>query len=600
MRLDRSRFMMTSAIAALMLPLGAGIVAAQTAGFAIEVAPPVDAYTPMRIGARVFGTASEPAASFVRGCRGSVLPDAAGAQFEVTAPLETLAFTAAGEGLQSLVLGTPDGLFRCALADDQGLAVSQLAGVLPGRYTVWLGAAEGSQIDARLFASDHPISALELFGLDLTQLGEPRAGRFVYAASVETGRQELARGVRVSATTEMRPLSTEYCPGFSDFSAPDAVLTLDQATDRFSVFALSDRDLTMAVYTPDGRVLCNDDALGLNPAITIDGAAAGDYTVFVGAYSPGGDSSYNLFASAAGPSMSDAVANPDAEPRYGYAVFDAAAAGQGQLLVSGLVVPADPLEMLPIGDYCPGFTDISAPGMVVTLETAQPMISLYARAQADLVLAVRAPDGSWSCNDDAFELSPAISLSNAQPGNYVIFVGSYNPGEAAYYNLYASVGSPNWPGTQPGGDAAPVTAPASLDATAEPSLGRISFGPATRIDPRVIFDIAASQTQAFGMGDGCAGFITPGQPDLVINAEPGLPQLMVYVVSENDGTLAIVGPDGHLYCNDDFEQLNPGVMIPNPTAGDYAVFVGSYSGVGGLATLGVTIATPLWVMDREH
>jgi len=139
-----------------------------------------------------------------------------------------------------------------------------------------------------------------------------------------------------------------------------------------------------------------------------------------------------------------------------------------------------------------------------------------------------------------------------------------------------------------------------LNATAEPMLGRIEFGPETRIDPRIIFDIQPSETEAFGIGQGCAGFITPEQPDLVITALPGLPQLMVYMASEADGTLIISGPDGQLYCNDDFEQLNPGVMIPNAPAGDYAVFAGSYSGAGGMATLGVTIATPQWVMDREH
>ena len=141
---------------------------------------------------------------------------------------------------------------------------------------------------------------------------------------------------------------------------------------------------------------------------------------------------------------------------------------------------------------------------------------------------------------------------------------------------------------------------ASLNPAAEPAVGQLDFGPHTRIDPRLIFDVAPSQTEAFGLGDGCAGFITPGQPDVVISAEPGLPQLMIYMVSDADGTLVVSGPDGRLYCNDDFEQLNPGVMIPNPMPGDYAVFAGTYSGTGGMATLGVTIASPQWVMDREH
>jgi hypothetical protein len=595
-RLNPTRFKTTTAIAALLLPLLPYAASAQTSGFAIEVGPSADSYFPVRVGAHVFGQATDPAASFVRGCQGFVLPESAGAAFEVTERMETLAFTGAGEGIVSMVLGTPDGLYRCALADSQGFAVTQLAGVDPGRYTVWLGAAEGSAIDARLIASDMPISTIELFGLNVAELGEPRSGRFVYSASADTGRQELAMGASLYATSEMRPLSPEYCPGYGQFDAADAVLTLDQATDRFSVFALSDRDLTMAVVGPDGTVICNDDAFDLNPGVTIDGAQAGDYQIFVGGYSQGGTGSYDLFASAGAPAFSDAVLDLNAPPRAGSGVFDIDAAGQGQLLATGPVMANDSMEMLPVGGFCPGYSDVSAPDFVMTLDESQPMISLYARSQTDLVLAVRAPDGSWLCNDDNFDLNPGLSFENAEAGDYMVFVGAYNPGAMGTYNLYASMGSPNWEATQADG----MIAPAELNATAEPMLGRIEFGPETRIDPRIIFDIQPSETEAFGIGQGCAGFITPEQPDLVITALPGLPQLMVYMASEADGTLIISGPDGQLYCNDDFEQLNPGVMIPNAPAGDYAVFAGSYSGAGGMATLGVTIATPQWVMDREH
>lgn len=595
-RLTKLRFLTSTAAVAMMLPVLPASVLAQTSGFAIEVSPTIDSYFPIRVSARVFGQVMEPAATFVRGCQGNVLPESAGAAFEVTEDMPTLAFTAAGAGITSLVLGTPDGLYQCALASDQGLAVAQVADAPAGRYIVWLGAAEGSTIDARLFASEHPVSALELFGLNVATLGEPRAGRHVFTATAENGRQELATNATLHADSEMRPLSPDYCPGFSRFDAADAVLTLDQASNQFSIFALSDRDLTMAVVLPDGSVICNDDAYQLNPGVTIDQAQAGDYQIFVGAYSPGGTGSFDLFASAGSPAFSNAIVDLNAIPRAGSGVFDPSAAGQGQLLVNAQITANDPMEILPIGAYCPGFTDVSAPDFVMTLDATQPMISLYARSQTDLVMAVRMPDGGWSCNDDIFELNPGVTIEAAQPGDYLIYLGAYNPGAQGTYNLYASIGSPNWAATQADG----MMSPATLDTTAEPMLGRIEFGPDTTIDPRIIFDIQPSQTEAFGMGQGCAGFITPAQPDLVITALPELPQLMVYMASDADGTLVIAGPDGQLYCNDDFEQLNPGVMIPNAPAGDYAVFAGSYSGAGGLATLGVTIATPHWVMDREH
>ena len=597
MRFDRPFLTTATAVAALLLPVTTGIAWAQQAGFAIEISPADDPFLQQRIGVHVYGPVSEPAASYVRGCQGMLPPEASGAAFEVTAPMETLSFTGAGAGLQSLVLGTPDGLYRCALADDQGFVSTSLAHVAAGRYAVWLGAAEGTEIDARLFASERPVSAIELFGLDVSRLGEPRLGRFVYTASAESGRQELATGATLYAEDELRPLASESCWGYGRLDAADAILTLDQASDRFSIFALSDRDLVLAVIDPAGEVHCNDDSYNLNPAVTIDGAQPGDYQVIVGGYSPGPGATYDLFTLAGSPAFSNAVIDLDAEPRVGHAAFDRDAAGQGQLLATAEVTSSDPIEMLPLGMYCAGYADLSAPDLVLSLDASEPMMSVYARSDTDLVLAVRAPDGSWSCNDDSFQLNPGISLNDAQPGDYLVYVGAYSAGATGTYNLYASMGEPNWSASALAGG---QSVPSTLNTAAEPAVARLPFGPDTRIDPRVIFDIAASQTEAFGMGDGCAGFVTPERPDLVIDAAEGLPQLMVYMVSDNDGTLMVAAPDGHLYCNDDFEQLNPGVMIPNPQPGPYAVFAGSYSGTGGMATLGVTIASPQWVMDREH
>lgn len=566
-------------------------------GFAVELSPPVDFYAPVRVGVRAYGTAVDPAATYVRGCQGHLVAESAAAAFEVTAPFETLAFTAAGEGLVSMVLGTPDGLYRCANVGPEGLASTGLSAVVPGRYLVWLGGAEGAMIDARLIASDRPISALELNGLDVAALGEPRSGRHVFAATLESGRQELVMGAAVVAEHEMRPLSPDYCPGYSRFDAADAVLTLDAAQPRISVFATSERDLTIAVVAPDGTVLCNDDAYQLNPGVTVEGAAAGDYQIFVGGYSQGPGGVYDLFASVGGPAFTDVNVNLAGAPRVGYAALDAMAAASGQVLGTGTIVSRDPLDGLPSGGYCAGFSGVDAPDMVLTLDQAQPLLSFYASSQTDLVLAVHGPDGRWMCNDDDFGLNPAVRFDGAPAGDYHVFVGAYGQGAQGSFHLYAALGQPNWAqaesaGSGPGG--------AMPDPFAEPAVGRISFGPQTRIDPRLIFDIAPSDNEIYALGESCAGFIDVSRPDVVITVEEGLPQLMVYMVSEADGTLLVMGPDGQVHCNDDYDQLNPGVVIVMPQPGDYAVFSGTYGGGGGIATMGATIANPVWVMDREH
>lgn len=582
-----------TAVAALAVALGVP-AAAQEAGFAVELAPTSDFFQPLRVGVRVFGQTVEPAGAFVRGCPGHVTAEAAGALFEVLEPMDSLAFTAAGDGVEALIVATPDGLYRCARAGAViGLVTAQFARADAGRYRVWVAGPEGAELSARLIASELPVSALELRGLDIAALDQPRAGRYVFDPA--ESRQVLVRDATLYPEAEMRPLDpANYCAGYSRFDAADAVLTLAEPQRQFSVFAMSDRDLTIAVVAPDGSVLCNDDTYQLHPAVTFSNAQSGDYHVFVGGYSQGGSAAYDLFTSPGGAAFTDVMLDLSATPRAGAGVLDMAAARTGTLLANGAIVSSDPVQNLPTGQFCAGFTGIEAADYVLTLPQAAPLLSLYAMSGTDLVLAARGPDGDWLCNDDSFGLNPAVSFADAMPGEYHIFVGSFSPDARGGFNLYAALGAPNWDEARPGAGGT------VLGWDQEPMVARLGFGPQTRVDPRLIFDVLPSETPAFDLGPGCAGYITPERPDIVITTEPGLPQLMVYMVAEADGTLAVVGPDGTLHCNDDFEGLNPGVMIPNPQPGDYAVFAGTYGGSGGVATLGVTIASPLWVMDREH
>lgn len=584
------------------LAIGAGAWAggaqADGQGFAVEIAPPADPWSELRLGLRLFGETAEPAAGYVRGCAGHVPAEAAGAQLDVTAPLELLTLTVADEDVAAMVLGTPDGLFRCVLPGADGLLAARLPGAEAGRYRIWLAAPEPGRIDARLIVADRPVSGIELRGLDIAALDPPRAGQHVFTP--EGARQVLAAGATLFPEEPMAPLSAlvaqgaERCVGFGRFDAADATLSVTENLPALSLFATSERDLTIAVRGPDGRILCNDDSSGLDPAVTFAPAGPGDYHIFVGGFSSGGSAVYDLFASAGSPSWDGREPTPEGPPRMGMIAFDRDDAGhEGQLLARGALVPDQPMADLTGLGFCPGFTGLDAPDAVMTMDRPEAMISLYALSQVDLVLAVRAPDGQWYCNDDSFGLNPGISIQQAPAGDYAIWVGAYHRGEQGGYNLYAALGEPAWEAADRGQNAA-------LNAEAEPSVGRIGFGPGTLIDPRVIFDVAPSGFDARGMGPDCIGFITPDQPDLVIETEFGLPQLMVYMVSEADGVLLIVGPDGSIHCNDDFEGLHPGVMIPNPQPGPWAVFAGTYGGSGGMATLGVTIASPRWVMDREH
>jgi hypothetical protein len=578
-------------LAATLVPVAPA--AAQDAGFALELAPSNDTWIGVRSTLHLFGDTVEPAAGYVRGCPGHVGPETAGAQIEVLAGFDPLTFTVSDDSVEAIVVGTPDGLFRCVRRGADGLIAARFNSAEAGRYRVWAAVPEGGRIATRLIVADRAISALELRGLDMAALGAPRAGRHDFTAEVP--RQRLVSAGALVAQEAMGPLDPSgYCPGYGRFDAPDAILALPQDSRNLALFARSDVDLTIAVRSPDGRWLCNDDSFNLDPAVIFDSAPAGDYHIWVGAFSQGREGLYDLFAGLGAPSWDGSVFAPGA-PRLGTVTVDPATASRGaQLVAQGQVLATDPMSSLPIPDFCPGYTGTSAPDAIVRLERPEDLLSLFATSGTDLVMAVRTPQGMWFCNDDTAGLDPAVTVYGAIAGDYLVWIGAFGQGMTGAFTLMATLGEPNWGATGERGSAG------ALDPAADPAVARIGFGPRMPIDPRLIFDIAPSQIEARGLGEGCVGFLTPSQPDVVIAAEAGLPQLMVYMVSEADGVLLVVAPDGTVHCNDDFDGLNPGVMIPNPEPGDWAVFAGTYGGQGGIATLGVTIANPLWVMDREH
>jgi hypothetical protein len=372
-----------------------------------------------------------------------------------------------------------------------------------------------------------------------------------------------------------------------------AIWVLDAPERRLSVFAMSERDLTLAVAAPDGRVLCDDDTFGLNPAVTFEDAPEGEYHVFVGGFGQwSGSELYDLYAIPGAPQFGAPGAEPAGAPRMDHVLHDPRQAPRGQHLATAPVVASDPVEALVPGQFCSGHVDAGAPDVVFSVADPGDALSIYAVSPTDLVIAVRGPDGTWLCDDDTHGINPAVTFDAALPGDYQIHVGAFAQGAEGIYALYAADGAPNW-------DVAQSPAPEALNVVADPAVARMAFGPRTRPDPRIVFDVPQTEFAVFELGEECAGYIDPTRPDMVIEAEAGLPQLMIYMIAETDGTLTVVGPDGTLYCNDDFEGLHPGILIPNPEPGSYAVFAGSFDGSGGLATLSVTVSNPIWTMDRE-
>lgn len=79
---------------------------------------------------------------------------------------------------------------------------------------------------------------------------------------------------------------------------------------------------------------------------------------------------------------------------------------------------------------CRGYVR-AAPDLSVDNATLAGIIPLriHVTASSDTTLLVRAPDGTWTCNDDGGgRLDPAIRIDGPVNGQYDIWVGRFSPG----------------------------------------------------------------------------------------------------------------------------------------------------------------------------
>jgi len=83
------------------------------------------------------------------------------------------------------------------------------------------------------------------------------------------------------------PVSGEGCAGYLNLSAPDLDLNYTNGTGALplTISAASASDISMVVYTPDGRWICDDDSgSDLNPSITFERPQSGNYNIWIATY----------------------------------------------------------------------------------------------------------------------------------------------------------------------------------------------------------------------------------------------------------------------------------------------------------------------------
>lgn len=220
---------------------------------------------------------------------------------------------------------------------------------------------------------------------------------------------------------------------------------------------------------------------------------------------------------------------------------------------------------------CGGYIN-TRPSFTLRYRADELPLYIAAVSESDTTLVVRAPDGSWNCNDDGGgNLNPLVSWESPRSGRYQIWVGRFGvQNETASAVLHIS---------EIGGPAAPTNGE-TPDYSLEPAYGSVDLAAGFQPDPRTQEISAGGSLDASSLGGNCVGWIAQA-PDFRVNwtAGSGALPLVFSVQSDADTTLVINDAQGNWVCDDDGgnEGFNPSIRFDNAESGQYDIWVGTFA-----------------------
>lgn len=231
------------------------------------------------------------------------------------------------------------------------------------------------------------------------------------------------------------------------------------------------------------------------------------------------------------------------------------------------VTAGGPISASNVNESCVGNVGRRA-SFTLRYRAGEAPLIINATSEVDTTLMVRAPDGSWHCNDDTNGLDPQVRFNDPANGRYQIWVGRWGDTTetaAATVRITEIEGGPS--GELP-------------DFSLEPAYGAIDLTAGFTPDPHTVAVAAGGELDAGNIGvPGCVGAIARA-PDFRLNwtaGDNGLP-LIISAASAGDVTLVINDAQGNWVCNDDREgSLNPLVSFETPVSGQYDIWVGTFS-----------------------
>ncbi len=193
-------------------------------------------------------------------------------------------------------------------------------------------------------------------------------------------------------------------------------------------------------------------------------------------------------------------------------------------------------------------------------------IGFTADAGADALLVVNDPLGGWFCNDDFSGLDPAVEFFGPAAGQYDIWVASFTEGTIVTGTVTI---------TEISQAAPPPTVP---DPSLPPIHGTVSLSAGFVPDPNLVGVASGGSADASGLGVGCSGFVSEA-PDLRLQYGVAGGYLRIGFTADAgaDALLVVNDPLGGWFCNDDFSGLDPAVEFFGPAAGQYDIWVASFT-----------------------
>ena len=244
------------------------------------------------------------------------------------------------------------------------------------------------------------------------------------------------------------------CSGFVNLS-PSVTVNWSGKADFAQIFFYSKDDPTLMILTPDGKLLCSDDASEqvLDPVIQLEKPVEGTYKIWIGSASknqliPGilalttkreiDVASFSLGGLISRPALAAAVAQPAPEIEKSALAklieerLKTAPKLQAGSAMTSTKVTAEgkiPLFMMPLKNKsCAGL--VGNPDFVFNFAGQSKNLRVFFEGDSDATLLVLGPKDMTACNDDAekgVNSNPQVDIANPAEGTYAVFVGRLDP-----------------------------------------------------------------------------------------------------------------------------------------------------------------------------